>query len=105
MTDIKEERFQKDDIKDPFDVINPPALDEGEERTLDFWQDIDGIIELLNRTDPKHTNTTIESPAVLQFLIWRLLTETKELKIAQKKVTDIIEKKEEIYSRKDSRAI
>ncbi len=56
-----------------------------EERVIDFWEDIDGIIALLNQTDPKHTNTTINSPQVIQFLLWRQLNELKLLRTVQKK--------------------
>lgn len=74
-------------------------IKEAEERTSDFWNDIDGIITLLNNTDPKHTETTIESPQVNHYLMWRILTELKEVKIKQRKINDIINKKEEMYKR------
>ena len=48
-------------------------------RTEVFWNEIDGIISLLNLTDPKHTRTHIESPQVMYYLLWRILTELKIL--------------------------
>ena len=59
--------------------------EEFEDRTAEFWNDIDGIINLLNETDPKDTNTTINSPQVTQYLLWRILSELKILKLPRKK--------------------
>ena len=60
-------------------------IKEFEDRTAEFWNDIDGIIGLLNDTDPKNTNTTINSPQVSQYLLWRILEELKLLKLPRKK--------------------
>lgn len=103
---IKEDRYTKpDNFKDPFAIIREPSKlpNEFEERAVNFWDDIDGMIELLNKTDPKHTQTTIDSPQVNHFLLWRLLTEIKELKTQQKKTIDIINNKEESYLRQPSK--
>lgn len=55
------------------------------DRVSEFWKDIDGIISLLNQTDNKKSNTTIESPQVTQYLLWRILNEIKLLKLPRKK--------------------
>lgn len=79
---IKEDRYTRpDNFKDVFGLKN----DKFEERTSEFWNDIDGIISLLNKTDDKKTNTTIESPQVTQYLLWRILNEIKLLKLPRKK--------------------
>lgn len=104
--EIKEERISRtDNIEDPFaDIrVDKPINTDFENRTSQFWDDIDGIIALLNRTDPKHTNTILNSPQVNHYLMWRILSEIKNMKVEQKKVSDIINKNEEMYSRKPNK--
>lgn len=86
---IKEQRFTRDEVSNI----------KFEDRTLEFWDDIDGIIALLNSTDPKKTNTNIESPQVTHYLLWRILNELKGVGVKQKKISDIMMKKEESYKR------
>lgn len=104
--EIKEERVSRtDDIKDPFADfrMDKPENTDFENRTSQFWDDIDGIIALLNRTDPKHTNTIIDSPQVNHYLLWRILSELKTMKVEQKKMSDIVNNNEEMYSRKPNK--
>lgn len=87
----------KDDNKKlELDVITPLILEENpnkfQKRALEFWNEIDGIVDLLNEMDPKRNHTTIESPQVNLFLMWRLLNEIKDLKIQQKLLKKEIEK-------------
>ena len=60
-------------------------IKEEEDRTAVFWGEIDRIIKLLNETDPTNSNTTINSPQVNQYLLWRILEELKLLKLPRKK--------------------
>ena len=71
----------KEEAQSPFTDIDP-----FQERAKEFWSDIDGIVDLLNKTDPKHENTTIHSPQVNQYLFWRILSELKSLKVEQNKI-------------------
>jgi len=59
--------------------LNPGSQD-AEKNTLLFWNDVDGIINFLNQTDPRNTNTNIESPQISHFFMWRILNELKLIK-------------------------
>ncbi len=59
--------------------------EEFEDRTSTFWQDEDGVIALLNETDPKNSNTTFNSPIVTHYWLWRILEELKLLKLPRKR--------------------
>ena len=50
-----------------------------------FWDDINGIVEMLVATNPKFATISPESPLVTDYLLWRMLAESKKNK---KKVKD-----------------
>ena len=54
-------------------------------RFEEFWNDINGITEMLVKTNPKYTTISDESPLVTDYLLWRMLAESKKNK---KKVKD-----------------
>lgn len=88
---IKEERETRpDNIKNPFfdfmKALSSNSEDNKfEERTTQFWEDEDGIINLLNKTDPKNSNTTFNSPIITHYWLWRILEELKRLKLPRKR--------------------
>ncbi len=53
-------------------------------RFEEFWNDINGITELLVKTNPKYTIISDESPLVTDYLLWRLLKEGKKSKKKEK---------------------
>ena len=47
-------------------------------RFEEFWDDINGIVEMLVATNPKFATISPESPLVTDYLLWRMLTESKK---------------------------
>lgn len=84
---IKEDRVTIGD-KPPskVDDIIPSTKDLGtrysgdfyDERMMTFWKDMNGILQLLNKNNKRYTIKSMESPIITQYLLWRLLEETKK---------------------------
>ncbi len=87
---IKEERVMRDDpsLKNPFfdDMkdLNPHdtgrgdrEIDKFDTRAKIYWEELFGLMDVLNANNSKITITSPDSPYILQYLIWRLLNEIK----------------------------
>lgn len=88
-TKIKEERatrkevpIERGTLKDLFfrkkldDIIN--------NRASNFWEDVDGITDLLNKSQSKIIITHPNSPIISHYLLWRILNELKLQNINKK---------------------
>lgn len=51
--------------------------EEFEDRGDQFWEEIQGIVDMLNKTSPKFKITDHRDATVTQYLLWRVLTEGK----------------------------
>lgn len=69
------------------------------ERFKQFWQEMAGIIELLNETNDKFHSTSINSPAVTLYLQWRTLNELKKVQTAEAKLNKKLEELNEQMKR------
>lgn len=49
-----------------------------DKRADNFWNDIRGIVELLNRSNSSQSIFTYQSPMITNYLLWRILMETKK---------------------------
>ena len=47
-------------------------------RFEEFWDDINGIVDMLVGTNPKFATISPESPLVTDYLLWRMLAESKK---------------------------
>ncbi|MCH7534271.1 MAG: hypothetical protein IH948_00715 [Bacteroidetes bacterium] len=72
-------------IKQDVHVLNPvtPPKEIFDARAKEYWDDMDGLIELLNRANPKIQITNSLSPHIMNYLLWRLLFEIKSIKIVE----------------------
>lgn len=50
---------------------------EVEDRANQFWSELDGIIDFLNRANPRLRITDHRDPTITQYLLWRILVENK----------------------------
>ena len=57
-----------------------------DERAKEFWDELFGIIDILNRANPKHSIQQITSPTITNYLLWRILNELKILNLKEKEV-------------------
>ena len=73
MKKIKQERATIEDI----------AFDE---RAKQFWIELFGIIDILNRANPKNSISDIHNPTITNYLLWRILNELKVLNIKDKQI-------------------
>lgn len=71
MKKVKEQRVTIDDI----------AFDE---RAKQFWIELFGIIDILNKANPKNSISDIHNPTITNYLLWRILNELKLLNIKDK---------------------
>ena len=71
MKKIKQQRVTIDDI----------AFDE---RAKQFWIELFGIIDILNKANPKNSISDIHNPTITNYLLWRILNELKVLNIKDK---------------------
>lgn len=51
--------------------------DKYDKRANLFWNELFGIIELLNRANPRNSISDIHNPTITNYLLWRILTELK----------------------------
>lgn len=62
-------------------------------RASQYWEDLEGIIKLLNDAHPRYNIDKIDSRIITNYLLWRILTEQKvATEINFKKVIKEIEK-------------
>ena len=87
MKKLKEERVSRDDIPNAdfgkFVKTEKTWIqrdDKFDEKAQIYWQEMFGLLELLNFNNKKYTISSVESPIITNYLLWRLLNEIKQLK-------------------------
>lgn len=77
-----EEEPNTDDAKEPSE---PQTVDNDRflNRARSYWNDMTGIMELLNEANPLIKITDSSSPHVMNYLLWRTLMETKKVRKAE----------------------
>ena len=78
MEDIEEQRVSfedlvKQDNSEEGNVLNS----EFDKRANLFWDDLLGIIEILNKANPSRAINETTSPIITDYLLWRILSELK----------------------------
>lgn len=59
------------------------TIKEFEDRGIQFWEEIQGIVDMLNETNPKFKIRDHRDATVTQYLLWRVLSESKTTKKSQ----------------------
>lgn len=83
---IKEQRVSFTDLikqEEPEEDSEPEADDFGtrfDRRAQVFWDELFGIIDLLNKANPKNSIQEITNPTISNYLLWRVLSEIKLLR-------------------------
>lgn len=103
MVNIKEDRVSREDpsLNNPFfDALKTKSTeDKFDKRAQIFWEDMFGVFDLLNDNNKKVTLSSIESPIITNYLLWRILSEFKLYKVDTKNIKQSI--KDEIKDNLD----
>ena len=59
-------------------------------RAKEFWQDMEGLKDLLNSANPNFTIASHKDETILHYLLWRLLAEIKELGLSNEELKKVI---------------
>lgn len=67
----------------------PNKSDRFDKRAQIFWNEMFGLLDLLNFNNDKMLIRTVESPVITDYLLWRLLNEIKLLKDSLETAQDV----------------
>lgn len=72
--------------------IKEEHKDEFDERGEEFWKDIKAIVSVLNKANRENTIYEFSSPIITNYILWRILNETKKNELGQIKIIELLEK-------------
>jgi len=73
-------------------IENNEQKDIFEERAEEFWKDIKSIVSVLNKVNRDNTIYEFTSPIITNYLLWRVLNETKKNELDQTKIIELLKK-------------